>query len=144
VEILSFFNNVSLKWCPPLSMHCWMRPRKFCITLTSIPWGIRQISSFIVFLRAGKILGRCLYTSALRYPIENNRRVQCLVIVLAKGRRHVKKWFSYLELPHKGEFGSVSRKHAGRRQQNNHLPEMIQQRKHVLHQSTAWLEFVTD
>ena len=66
--IFHFLNNVSLKWCPPLSMHCWMRPRKFCITLTSISWGIRPISSCIAFLRAGKVLGRCLYTSALRYP----------------------------------------------------------------------------
>ncbi|KAJ4441068.1 hypothetical protein ANN_10918 [Periplaneta americana] len=40
---------------------------------------------------SGKVLGRCLNTSALRCPHRKNCRVQGLVIVLARGRRHVKK-----------------------------------------------------
>ncbi|KAJ4451085.1 hypothetical protein ANN_02523 [Periplaneta americana] len=52
-----------------------------------------------------------------------SRRVQGLVIVLAKGRRHVKKL-------------SV-RETSEQRQRNYHLPETISERKHVLHPSTA-------
>ncbi|KAJ4450891.1 hypothetical protein ANN_02324 [Periplaneta americana] len=40
---------------------------------------------------SGKDLGRCLNISALSCPHRKNRRVQGLVIVLARGRRHVKK-----------------------------------------------------
>ncbi|KAJ4442045.1 hypothetical protein ANN_11911 [Periplaneta americana] len=54
---------------------------------------------------------------------EKNRRVRGLVIVLARGRRHVKKL-------------SV-RETSEQRQRNYHLPETIPQRKHVLQPSTA-------
>ncbi|KAJ4432230.1 hypothetical protein ANN_20846 [Periplaneta americana] len=59
----------------------------------------------------------------IAYSREKNRRVQGLVIVLARERRHVKKL-------------SV-RETSEQRQRNYHLPDTLPQRKHVLHPSTA-------
>ena len=71
--------RISCKWWPLLSIHCCRRILIFRITLSSISCGMRATSRRIASFSACRVLGRCLNTSAFRYPTRNNRRELNLV-----------------------------------------------------------------
>ena len=60
--------RISCKWWPLLSIHCCRRILIFRITLSSISCGMQATSRQIASFSACRVLGRCLNTSAFRYP----------------------------------------------------------------------------
>ena len=60
--------RISCKWWLLLSVHCCRLILIFCITLSNISCSMRATSRRIASSSACRVLGRCLNTSAFRYP----------------------------------------------------------------------------